>query len=249
MIVAVIGPHRRTFVLALLSMAVQSVRAEPVAYLDESAFLEALAELGHTAILEGFEEDSAWGSVRSTISGGNNLAAGISNRGLHWTANNQTSNVTTGGGPALTGDWGFYSLPHGSYGAPDSGSDCYVSGECGDGWRGAALEGMLIAIGGWIKTNTPYAKLGLYLGQYPDGAVDFGETCNPPGGENCVANDIVDTVHRFWGVIDPDGFTNFEFRELEGKLEVGGGDLKYLFADDFWFAFGDTGPIFSDGFE
>lgn len=249
MIDVVTGLFCPTLLIALVSVAAQSARAEPVAYLDESAFLEALAALGHTAVHEGFEEDSAWGSVRSTIAGGNNTAAEISSRGLRWTANNLASDVTTGEGPARTGDWGFYSLPHGSYGAPDPGTDCYVPGDCGDGWRGAASRGVLVAIGGWIKTNTPYAKLGLFLGQFPEGAVDFGETCTPPGGESCVANDIVDTVHRFWGVIDPDGFANFEFRELEGKLEVGGGDLKYLFADDFWFAIGDAGVILADGFE
>ena len=36
-------------------------------------------------------------------------------------------------------------------------------------------------------------------------------------------------------MIDPDGFSAFEFRELEGKLEPLGGDIKYIFADDFFF--------------
>jgi hypothetical protein len=40
----------------------------------------------------------------------------------------------------------------------------------------------------------------------------------------------------FVGVIDPVGFSMFEFRELEGKLEPGGGGVKYIFADDFYIA-------------
>ena len=36
-------------------------------------------------------------------------------------------------------------------------------------------------------------------------------------------------------MIDPDGFSAFEYRELEGLLEPMGGDIKYIFADDFYF--------------
>ena len=53
---------------------------------------------------------------------------------------------------------GVYSYPHGSYGAPDPETDCYVPGECGDGFRGRPEIGMLRAVGGWVRTNTPYDK-------------------------------------------------------------------------------------------
>lgn len=235
--------------LFVASAAIPPVRAEPAVYLDESDFLDALSALDQTALHEGFEDEAAWGTVRSTVPGGSFTAPGIAHQGMVWAANNLTSEITTGGGPARTGDWGFYSLPHGSYSAPDPGTDCFVPGDCGDGWRGSAQEGELVAIGGWITTNTPYAKLGLYLDEYPARAVDFGETCDPPESEKCVSNDIVDTSHRFWGVIDVAGFASFEFRELEGKLEIGGGDLKYIFADDFWFSFRNSGVIFKNGFE
>jgi hypothetical protein len=166
-----------------------------------------------------------------------------------WTANNPTSGITTGSGPALSGDYGFYSIPHGSYTNPAPGVTCFTPGECGDGWRGRPLEGVINAIGGWVETNTPYAKIGLYLGEYPDNAVDFGQTCDPPESENCYGNSTIGTAHQFFGVIDTLGFESFEYRELEGKLEIGGGDIKYIFSDDFYFVLGDPEIIFKDGFE
>lgn len=235
---------------ALLSLYVASaVYADAVVYLDEAAFLDAIAALGRTAYHEGFETESVWGGVRSTIAGGQFTAPSISHQGMRWSANNLSSEITTGEGPARNGTWGFYALPHGSYTEPDPGADCLNPGECGDGWRAASLSTPLIAIGGWIETNTPFAKLGLFLGHYPENPVDFGETCDPPGSENCSPNDVVTTTHQFWGVIDESGFSGFEFRELEGKLEIDGGDLKFIFADDFWFAFRDSDPIFANGFE
>lgn len=33
---------------------------------------------------------------------------------------------------------------------------------------GKAEEGLLVAIGGWLDTNTPYASIGLFLGVYPN---------------------------------------------------------------------------------
>ena len=64
--------------------------------------------------------------------------------------------------------------------------------------------------------------------------VDFGEICEfDEFGEpfNCV-DLLLGTEPQFYGVIDTDGFTFFEFRELEGVPE----DQKLLFADDFTFA-------------
>jgi hypothetical protein len=223
------------------------VSAEPVVYLDQDEFITAISGLGYNAVHEGFESDAAWGSVRSSIVGGTFTAPEISHRGVRWTANNMISGITTGEGPVRTGTWGFFTLPHGNYTDPNS--DCLAPEECGDGWRGAAVEGEFVAIGGWVETNTPFAKLGLYLGNYPVNPVDLGETCDPPDSENCFSNSVVTTQHQFWGVIEPAGFTNFEFRELEGKLEIDGGDIKYIFADDFWFALRGAETIFENGFE
>jgi hypothetical protein len=79
--------------------------------------------------------------------------------------------------------------------------------------------------------------------------MDFGETCDPPDSENCFSNSTIGTTPKFFGVIDELGFERFEYRELEGKLEIDGGDLKYIFADDFYFAIGDPERLFRDGFE
>ena len=54
---------------------------------------------------------------------------------------------------------------------------------------------------------------------------------------------------QFFGVIDEAGFERFEYRELEGILELNGGDTKNIFADDFSFATGPSTMIFRDGFE
>jgi hypothetical protein len=223
--------------------------AAPVAYTDEAKFLSALAESDLAAEHEGFEDDLYWGDVRSNVPGGFNTASSITHLGLIWTANNLSSGITTSNGPARTGSYGFYSYPHGSYTSPDPGADCYAPGDCGDGFRGAAENGLIYAIGGYLDTNTPYAKLGLFLGVYPENPVDFGETCDPQGSENCTGNSTIGTQPQFFGVIDPSGFERFEYRELEGKLELGGGDIKYIFADDFYFVVSNNSMVFEDGFE
>jgi hypothetical protein len=108
---------------------------------------------------------------------------------------------------------------------------------------------LIYAIGGWVDTSTPFAKIGLFIGEYPDNEVGFGETCDPPGSENCYGNSTIGTASRFFGVIDPAGFERFEYREMEGKLEIDGADIKYIFSDDFYFVLDDPGLVFKDGFE
>lgn len=94
-----------------------------------------------------------------------------------------------------------------------------------------------VAIGGWFRTDTPPAEMGLYMGVYPDNPVDFGETCPSDGGP-CSDNAVLGTLPKFFGVIDPNGLDAFEFRELEGAAA----DQKFIFADDFHFAiFGIAG--------
>ena len=218
--------------------------AEPQVYLDETSFLNELAAMGYTAVNESFEDDAAWGTVRTPAK-----APAVTSQGAVWTSNNLSSEITTSNDPALTGEWVFYSLPHGSYGKPDPGASCFNPEECGDGFRATAATGAFVAHGGWIDTNTPPAKLGIFLGNYPDNPVDLGETCDPPGSENCWGNDALGTESKFFGIIDAAGFERIEYRELEGKLEPLGGDLKYIVADDFYFGLGEGEKIFGDGFE
>lgn len=230
-------------VLLLLLVGVNHALAAPVAYIDESSFLADLATMGYVPVHEGFEGDAAWGDTRSQV------VTTVTSSGMVWTANNPTSGITTGTGPALTGQYGFYSIPHGSYSNPAPGVTCFTPGECGDGWRGRAEDGVIYAIGGWVETNTPFAKIGLFIGEYPDNAVDFGETCDPPGSENCYGNSTVGTTPQFFGIIDTDGFERFEYRELEGKLEIDGGNIKYIFSDDFYYVLSDPDLVFKNGFE
>jgi len=235
-----------TVVSALLfGMAAMEAMAEPVVYLDQGEFLDALEGLGYSALHEGFEDDATWGEVRGLAQ----AAPAVSSQELNWTSNFPGGNITTGEGPAMTGQYGFFAYPHGSYASPEPGADCLQPGECGDGFRGRAEDSVLIAIGGWLDTNTPFAKIGLFLGQYPENPVDFGETCTPPDSENCSDNAIIGTTPEFFGVIDVLGFDRFEYRELEGKLEIDGGDIKLIFADDFYFALDEPDRIFRDGFE
>jgi hypothetical protein len=222
---------RRVLLLFVITVSSMGARAALVSYTDEAAYLADLVALGYTAVPEGFENEVAWGGVRSTISGGTYTAPLVSSQGVNWTSNNSSSEITTSGGAARSGDWGVFSYAHGSYTSPEPGADCTVAGDCGDGLRGQAASGVLYGVGGWFRTNTPAAKLGMFIGDYPDNPVDFGETC-PPGGGDCVDNAILSGPYEFFGVIDSAGFTGFEYRELEGTFE----DAKYIFADDFTFA-------------
>jgi hypothetical protein len=87
---------------------------------------------------------------------------------------------------------------------------------CGDGFVGEAARGLL-AIGGWVRTNTPPADLNLFI----DGMrLDFGDA------------GILDTGYAFFGAISSTPFQRFEFREMEGA----GDEAKFIFADDFSFA-------------
>lgn len=229
--------------LLLLFFGMHNAMAEPTAYIDETTFLTDLAALGFATIHEGFENDTVWGVTRSQV------VTEITSQGLTWTANNPNSGITTGEGPARTGLYGFYSLPHGGYTNHPPGVTCFTPGECGDGWKGRVADGVIYAIGGWIDTNTPPAKIGLFIGEYPDNPVGFGETCVPPESENCFGNSTIGTASQFFGLIDTDGFKRFEYREMEGKLEIDGGDIKYIFSDDFYFVLSDLDLVFEDGFE
>ena len=59
------------------------------------------------------------------------------------------NDITTGGGPARTGDWGFYSLPHGDQTADRSRSTSSPMDS-----RGRLAEAMN-AVGGWFVSTAP----------------------------------------------------------------------------------------------
>lgn len=217
----------RSELLLILTMvflwlgAAGTSRAEPVTYLDEGDYLAALAGMSLNAVHEGFENDSVWGTVRTTI-GDPNAASSITSKGVTWTSNNTVSNVTTSSGAARTGQWGFYSSPHGEFISPHT-------DDVPDGFRGASVQA-LFGVGGWIRTNTPFAGISLFLDSVP---VDFGDL--PGGGDSTVLG----TTPLFFGVIDTDGFNAFLWQETEGTFD----DQKFIFADDFTFAVPEPGSI------
>jgi hypothetical protein len=117
--------------------------------------------------------------------------------------------VTTGNGPARSGKWGFFTLPHGD---PPT---------IGDGFVGTS-DSPIFGVGGWIETNTPPAGISLWLDIGLPGQleVDFK------------GNNELGTAHAFFGVINTDGFTRFDYLETEFDVD----EQKFIFADDFIFA-------------
>ncbi|MCP3903523.1 MAG: hypothetical protein GY715_07785 [Planctomycetes bacterium] len=185
--------------------------AEVTTYTNEAAYMTALTANGFVPVHEGFEDDAVWGAVRSTIPGGPQSAPSVTNLGITWTSSSANNGVSTSMGAARSGQWGFYSLPHGDY-----------ANGITDGWRGTAAQ-PLVAIGGWVRTNTPFAALIVFLDGNEQNPFDFdGDNILGTGG------------HRFFGVIETSGFSAFDFRETEGTI----GDQKLIFGDDFTFAVG-----------
>ena len=199
--------------LALFSPSL--LQAGVTTYNDETAYQVELLRLGYSTVSEGFEDDAAWGAVRTTIADGPMTAASVTSQGVTWTHNFPASpgnQITTGSGAARTGNYGFYALPHGNY---SSAEPCTVPGECGDGFRGSTQAGTpMFAAGGWVR-GSHGAKLEIFL----NGAA------LPVG----LGDETITSAAKFFGVIDPAGFNEFEFRELEGKKE----DQKFIWSDDF----------------
>ncbi len=198
-------------VLLFSLTAVDAAYSEIFIYNDEGSYLSKLDSLGYQAVHEGFEDDLAWGAVRSTISGGFQALPSVSNLGITWTSNFGGGGVTTGNGPARTGDWGFYAYPHGDQ----------INGIV-DGFVGTS-ESPIYGVGGWIETNTTPAGISLFLDSV---SVDFN------------GNDNLNNAHAFFGAINTDGFTRFDYLETESEP----GDQKLIFADDFTFGFAQSIP-------
>jgi hypothetical protein len=183
----------------------------------QADYLAALDDLAANAtirkpITEGFEDD-VW--VRFPT-----LTASTTSQGLIWKSN--FANSLTGTGAALDGSYGFYSIPHGN--TYDGGrSNCEeFDGEfadfddpCwqGDGWVVTSAAGeTLYGIGGWIvnaDAKVTFLLDGVNVNTGRDGEVISGWT--------------------FVGVIDTEGFTSVEIRELGGT----DGQPKLIFGDSF----------------
>jgi len=205
---------------ALVTLSVSGCSGGPQVYTCwvESSFLGKLAELGFTPLHEGFENDVVWGASRSPLK-----LPSVTSQGVMWTPNNDISEVTTGPGPARSGDWGFWESPHGdATGGPFD--------PLRDGFKGIWMEaGSFVGVGGWLTSNTGGgAKVQFVLDGIP--APDFTDP-------------NVTSAHRFFGVIDTTGFMEFEIAETEGVVE----DQKFIYGDDFLLA--ASVPVFSDGFE
>ena len=217
---------KRILFFSLILLYSSPVSAVLTFYTDEAAYLAEVTTLGYRVVNEGFEDDLAWGTVRTDINN-RNYASFIISQGITWASNHPENEITTGSGPALTGLWGFYSIPHGNFG---TGTDCLTPGMCGDGFIGTRLD-TIYAVGGWI-TGFFGGRLNVILDGDTLNAVDFDG-----------ANDLENT-HQFFGVIETNGFTDFEFREMEGTSE----DAKYIWADDFTFGLPLTSAVLITNF-
>ena len=176
-----------------------------VLYQDEGLFHADLLARGVARGQESFENDAIWGPSRQ------NAVPSIASQGITWRSNHAVNGIRTGTGPAQAGHYGFFSLPHGDYLA---GPQCLTPGTCTDGWRGESTQ-TLIAIGSYVHSSNQGGKLAVILDDDPARVYELGFVAGDP----------------FHGVVDPVGFTTFEFFELEGVST----DAFYLFADHFSF--------------
>ena len=185
---------------------------------NETAFLAKATEWGMASFQEGFEDDAAWGLARSPMA-----LPVVNSQGIQWMTNHSGppafNDLTTGSGPARTGQWGVFDPNHGyATGTP---TECDIDNppvHClyYDGFSGIREPGLdvLNGVGGYI-TGTYGGNVMILLDGEP-----------PLGGGRIVGGE-----HRFFGVIDTrvTGFTQFEFREVDGKV----GQALYIFGDDF----------------
>lgn len=207
----------RGILLLMVLLSAQSQAAVTV-YFDEAAYLAALTAHGYAVLHEGFEDDVVWVDSRNSIPSPGSTPS-VSYKGILWSSNFPENNISTGdvGGWVVDGTYGLYSNPHGDQNAEWRDSVCDVPDpipeQCflHDGIKGTTVSaGTLYGVGGWIDGTS--ADMTILL----DGVdVDLG------------AGNIFNWT--FFGVIDTNGFTSFEFRELDGK----GGQAIYIFADDF----------------
>jgi len=173
---------------------------------DETAFLALAAEWGLASFQEGFEDDAAWGLARSPMA-----VPVVNSQGIQWMTNHSGApsynDITTGSGPARTGEWGVFDPRHGY--ATGSEFECDVDDPDSvclyfDGFSGIRepVRGVLNGVGGYI-TGSSGGRVQILLDEVPTNG----------GGR-------ITPGHQFFGVIDtrPAGFTQLEFREVDGKV-------------------------------
>ena len=187
---------------------------------DETDYRNQLVELGYAGFTEGFEDDLAWGDARSP-----NSLPGVTSQNIVWTPNHPLPNtITTGGGAAWLGDYGVFDPLHGA--AEGTTAECDIDNppeQClyYDGFTGTRTAGAstLYGVGGYIRGTTG-SDIEFRVG--PD-RIGFGK--------------LADNAHYFFGVIDTRGFSEFQVREIEGKI----GQKFIIFGDEFIFGVTDTG--------
>jgi hypothetical protein len=174
----------------VLCVLVSTGHAAVTTYTNEALFLNQIAN----AISEAFE-GAAWSGVRSTDIAVT-AADSITSLGVTWSS---SDGITTSISAGRSG-YGLFAYPHG---VPD-----ILVGEAGTA---------LSAIGFWVTTSTPIAKVNVVLDNTT--VVTFNDI--PIGAE-----------YTFLGLVSTTAFSRFEIRELEGTP----GDQKYIFIDDVTYA-------------
>jgi hypothetical protein len=103
--------------LTLISWSV-TAHAAVVPYTVEKDYTDALEAGGYSSFQEGFENNGAWGAVRST-SFIFNTAPSVTSQGIEWTTNHPAMNeITTVDSAPVTGeDWLIWDLA-GGFAAP-----------------------------------------------------------------------------------------------------------------------------------
>ena len=173
----------------------------------EQAFYAKAVELGLSTLVESFEDDLTWGAARSPAT-----VPSVVSQGITWASNFSFNNITTGDGQVRSGEWGFYSLPHGD----QSGA---LTDPVRDGFTGtAATPDSLLGVGGWIVASQVGSRIDFIVTH------DGGATTTAPFPDHSLALN-----HLFFGFIDTAGFTSFEIVETDGKVN----QPYFVFGDDF----------------
>ena len=174
---------------------------------QEASYLAKISEFGYNLFLEGFE-GTAWDTVRSVG------APSITNRGITWTTNSPANEITTASGASISGLWTGFDSNHGiAIGSPetcdidDPPTECFFH----DGLSGSSAS-ILYAVGGYFDGPVPNGNISIII----------DNMAHNVGKLNSLAPGFI-------GIINSNGFTDFQFREVDGKI----GQEIPIFSDDF----------------